>query len=338
MSTPTAAVVLLAGVLFGTTVSAADSPPTPTVEVSALDHVLLWTTDVDAATAALAVRLGFQVTAGGEFDDGIANRVVRFADETYVELLYFTRPAGQLEGDALAAFRYAERGTGANTFALSMADAAAMRRRLSGLGHALAPPTPDAYDPDGAGPLPAIREAWTTVAFEQPPLRASDLFFISYAYTRTPVQKADFAVLSAHPNGATRVSALWLLVEDAEAELRRLEGLGVRATHTRVSFPQIGARGISVQLDDDRILLLQPTGAGAAADALGARGPQLFGVSIETEALDRAQRLVQRGYRTKVERYEGLAGDAFLAPSRGDLGLVVEFHAARATASPAARR
>lgn len=337
MLKPIAAALLLAGAL-ATGAADADSPRLPSSGAgSALDHVLLWTTDVDRVTARLAVNLGFQVRPGGEFPDGVANRLVRFTDETFLELLYFTRPANQLEGGALEVFRYAEHGTGANSFALLTDDPEATRRHLSDLGQALAPPDPSTYDPDGSGQLQPLPQIWTTVAFVRSPLHASDLFFIRYSLPpRTSVQQADSAALSTHPNGAQRMSAVWLVVEDAEAELHRLERVGVGSATVPLNFPQVGARGFFVQVGDGRILVLQPAGPGIAAEALRERGPQLFGVSIETEALDRAQRLVQRGYGTDVERYQGPAGDAFLAPSRGDLGLVVEFHAAPATVSPPA--
>jgi hypothetical protein len=58
-------------------------------------------------------------------------------------------------------------------------------------------------------------------------------------------------------------------------------------------------------------------------------GPRVLGVSIGADDLGRAQRWAERGYETRLTRYRGLSGDAFLAPTREDLGLLIEFHAIR---------
>jgi len=320
---------LLAALLLS---AAAPPAPAPTAadpllgSGGGLDHVLVWTRDRDGVTAALAVKLGFQVRPGGDFGDGIANRLIRFADRTYLELLYFTRPSGELQGDALDSWRFTGRGTASNNFGLEVADVDATAAHLRAGDWALFPETPMTYDPDGPGPLPAEASRWRTVAFQTPPLAASDFFFIHYRpQTLTPEQEGDRLAFTRHPNGARRISAIWLLTRDLDADAARLRRIGFVQTGP-VALPHYGARGLRFAAARGSILLIAPAGAGEAATALAARGPQVFAISVETDDLGRARRIARRGYGAELETYAGPFGESFAAPTRSDLGLTIEFH------------
>ena len=52
----------------------------------------------------------------------------------------------------------------------------------------------------------------------------------------------------------------------------------------------------------------------------------IFAVSIAVTDLGRAQRFIERGYGESIKRYQGPMGEAISAPSRDQLGLIVEFH------------
>ena len=56
-------------------------------------------------------------------------------------------------------------------------------------------------------------------------------------------------------------------------------------------------------------------------------GARILGVSFGVSDLGRARRWVERGYERKLTTYRGLSGESFLAPTRDDLGLSIEFHA-----------
>lgn len=320
---------LLAALLLS---AAAQPAPAPTAadpllgSGGGLDHVLVWTRDRDGVTAALAMKLGFNVRPGGDFGDGIANRIVRFSDRTYLELLFFTRPESEMQGDARDAFRATDHGTLSNNFGLEVSDVDATAAQLRAAGLSLGPETPLTYDPDGPGPLPAQPARWRSIGFLRPPLASSDLFFINYR--RTPLtaeQEADLAVFTRHPNGARRISAIWLLTRDLDADAARLRRIGFVQTGP-VALPHYGARGLRFAAARGSILLIAPAGSGEAATALAARGPQVFAISVETDDLGRARRIVQRGYGAELETYAGPFGESFAAPTRSDLGLTIEFH------------
>ena len=323
---------LFAALLLVSATAAAQTRPAPTADPllgngGGLDHVLLWTREADRETATLSVKLGFQVRQGGDFGNGIANRLINFSDQTYLELLFFTRPASELEGGALEVYRFTERGPGANNFVAEISDIEATAAHLRSRGFALDPESPATFDPDGDGPRPAEPNLYRIVSFPTPPIASSDLFFIRYApFNPTAQQQADRLEFRRHPNGARRISAVWLLSASAEEEGARLMRIGF-VDAGPVVLPQVAARGRRFAAGRGSILVIEPSGAGQAAEALTARGPHFFAISVETGDLGRAQRLVQRGYGVAIEAYSGAFGESFIAPTQDDLGLRIEFHA-----------
>lgn len=321
---------MLTGVAMSIALAIAAAPihaEVPPVADRSPDHVLVWTRDVDKVTAILAVKLGFQVRPGGVFGDGVANRIVRFPNRSYLELLYFARPPDKLEGGAREDYAATAHGTLANNFGIQVADIDATARQLRDNGWKLDPEIPMTFDPDGPGPLPAQERTSRIVSFPNAPLTAADMFFIRYKQIElTPMQRADSEVFTRHPNGAVRISSVWLLSADPEVDAARLVHLGFARGEPFV-MAELGLRGLRFAAGTGSILLLKPSGPGSAADALAARGPQLYGVSIEVADLDRARRIVERGYGQKVTTYRGVADEAFAAPTYGELGVVIEFHA-----------
>jgi hypothetical protein len=317
------AVLLFALILiFGLALPAADATEASAGAVS-LDHALLWGRDIDQVTAVMTVKLGFQVRPGRN-PGGVANRYVRMADRSYIELEGITRPNPQMDPGMQADQAVLKGGPGSRTFGLrsSTLDAARMLLQHQGFDPTAifaASPT----DPDGAGPSKPPR--WRLFAFEHSPL-SSHLFFIDYAsIDPTPTRVADDDVAHEHPNSAQEVSALWLLSSNADADRNQLERMGF-SDATPVRMPQIAAQGYEVAVGQKHLFVLQPDGAGVAADALRKGGAQIVGISMGVAHLDRAKRWVERGYETKIDGYHGPLGDAFLAPTQDDLGLLMEFH------------
>jgi catechol 2,3-dioxygenase-like lactoylglutathione lyase family enzyme len=318
--------ILLALLLVACAPALAQSPAKPW-EAEGLDHIMLWTDDIDRTTSVFTVKLGFQVVPGGDFGDGVANRLLKIGDRSYLELLYTTRERSKLGASTRAQLEELGSGTGARIFAVHPRDIDQADRFLRSQGFAPDPPSSMTYDPDGAGPLPATPALWRSLSFPKSPFTFGDLFLINYAENAaTPEQRADRAVQREHPNGTAAWSSIWLLSSDVDADAKTFERMGF-ASRGAIDLPQIGARGIRLQVGPDTIALLTPQGDGLAAKALAQRGTHIIGLSLGVADIGLAQRIVQRGYGVKLARYAGAHGESFLAPTHGELGHFVEFHA-----------
>ncbi|WP_229678955.1 VOC family protein [Dyella caseinilytica] len=299
-------------------------------ETSSIDHILLWGRDIDQVTAVIAVKLGFQVRPGRD-PGGVANRYVRMSDGSYLELEGITSSHPDMDPGMRADQAVLRGGSGSRTFglrswALDQARAFLLQQGLSPTAIFSASPT----DPDGEGP--SMPPRWRLFAFEHQPL-SSNLFFIDYATGKvTPTRVSDDQVARTHPNSAQELSALWILSSDADADRKQFERMGFTGG-TRIQIPQISAHGYGVPVGQKRIFFLQPDGPGIAADALRKGGPQVLGISVGVADFDRAKRWIERGYGEELASYRGALGTSFLAPTQGDLGLLIEFHAVSETAT-----
>lgn len=312
--------------------SAADTHPLAgeVGQTSEIDHALLWGRSIDQVSSVMAMKLGFQVRPGRN-PEGVANRYVRFEDRSYLELFGIERPGAPMDPGMQADQVSLHGGPGARTFGLRSSILEQARAWLQAQGFAPTPiftASPD--DPDGDGPSKPPR--WRLFAFERPAL-SSHLFYIDYSTLEaTPARVVDTRVAHEQPNGARALSGIWLLSSDADADRKLFERMGFGGA-TPIRFPQVAAQGYCIPVGNKQLLALQPAGSGIAAQALRNGGPQLLGVSIEVQDIDRAQRRVERGYDTTMSRYRSAQGDAFLAPTQADLGLLVEFHASRPKAA-----
>ena len=317
--------ILLASAMVLSLGVAQAAPPAPAP--TRLDHILLWGHGIDQVTAVMAVKLGFQVRPGRD-PGGVANRYVRLADSSFLELLGITKPDPEFDPGMKEDQQALKGGPGARTFGFRSTALDAIHGSLQELDYAV---TPFFSGPDAAKP------GWRLFAFERAPL-SSNTFFIDYAADYAPDQADpanadDHRVTREHPNSARELSSIWLLSADADADRRQLERMGFGHA-VPVALPEVGAKGYCVPVGPTALLALQPDGAGIAAEAMASGGPRILGVSIGADDLGRAQRWAERGYETRLTRYRGLSGDAFLAPTREDLGLLIEFHAIRTGTAP----
>jgi hypothetical protein len=289
-----------------------------------LDHILLWGRTIDQATAIMTVKLGFQVKPGRD-PSGVANRYIRLADASFIEMLGITRPNPEMDPGSQADQASLRGGAGARSFGIHSSALEAARAVLQQSDFGVTPVfAAAADDPDGGGPTAPRR--WRLFAFDPQPL-SSSTFLIDYAPPRSDAASvSDLSSAREHPNSARALSAIWLLSADADKDRRQLARMGF-ADARPVHLTQIAAHGFCVKIGPSSLLALQPDGPGVADDALKSSGPQILGVSIAVADLGRAQRLVERGYEQALTRYSGLLGDSFLAPTRDDLGMLVEFHA-----------
>lgn len=293
------------------------APSTPTAR---LDHILLWGRGIDQTTAVMAVKLGFQVRPGHD-PGGVANRYIRFADSSFIELLGITRPNPAFDPGMKEDQQALKGAPGSRTFGFRTSSLDTIHRSLAALHYAV---TPFFSGPDSAKP------GWRLFAFDRAPL-SSNTFFIDYAKGYAPDQfdpgnADDYRVTREHPNGARELSSIWLVSADADADRRQLEKMGFgHAVPTKL--PALGAEGFCVPVGPTALLLLQPDGEGLARQTMAHGGPRVLGVSFGVTDLGRARRWVERGYERTLTTYRGLSGESFLAPTGDDLGLSIEFHA-----------
>ena len=310
-------------------VRAATPPAAPVTPPARLDHILLWGRGIDQVTAVMAVKLGFQVRPGRD-PGGVANRYIRLADSSFIELLGITRPNPDFDPGMKEDQQALKGGPGSRTFGFRTSSLEAVHRSLQALHYAV---TPFFAGPDSAKP------GWRLFAFDRAPL-SSNTFFIDYAADYAPDQfdpgnAADHRVSREHPNGARELSSIWLVSGDAEADRRQLERMGFGHA-VPVKLTAVGAKGFCVPVGPTALLALQPDGAGLAAKIMAEGGPRILGVSFGVSDLGRAQRWVERGYERALPTYHGLWGESVLAPSQDDLGLSIEFHAMQPARSPCA--
>jgi hypothetical protein len=301
--------------------------PAPAPSPTRLDHILLWGRGIDQVTAVMAVKLGFQVRPGHD-PSGVANRYVRLADSSFIEVLGITRPDPVFDPGMKEDQQALKGGPGSRSFGFRSSDLDAIYSRLNAANYAV---TPFFKGPDSAKP------GWRLFAFDRAPL-SSNTFFIDYAHDYAPDQYDpanvnDYQVTRDHPNGARELSAIWLVSGDANADRTQLEKMGFGHA-VPVDLPQLGATGFCIPVGPTALLALQPKGAGIAAETMAGGGPRILGVSIGVTDLGRAQRWVERGYERALTTYRGLSGESFLAPTRDDLGLSIEFHAMSSSSAP----
>ncbi|MCA1953253.1 MAG: VOC family protein [Hyphomicrobiales bacterium] len=180
----------------------------------ALDHLVIGSPDLDAAGALLA-RLGFVVGGRNRHPWGTANRIIQFADETFLELITVAEPAaipphapglfsfGAFVRDALA------RAPGLSMLALKSADARADCAAFAAAG--IGGFAPFDFARKGIGPDGGEAELAFSLAFAADPAMPECGFFT--CQQRRPENFWSKAA-QAHPNGALGLVRVTLVSEN----------------------------------------------------------------------------------------------------------------------------
>jgi len=301
--------------------------PAPATAGARLDHILLWGRGIDQVTSVMSVKLGFQVRPGHD-TDGVANRYIRFADSSFIELLGITGPDPKFDPGMKEDQQALKGGPGSRTFGFRSSSLDAIHQSLQALKYAV---TPFFSGPDSAKP------GWRLFAFDRAPL-SSNTFFIDYASNYAPDQfdpanADDYRITREHPNGARELTSIWLVSGNAEADRHELEKMGFGHA-VPVKLPAVAAAGFCVPVGPTALLLLQPDGAGLAEQTMTHGGPRILAVSFGVSDVERARRWAERGYERSLPTYRGQWGESVLAPTQEDLGLFIEFHAMKANNAP----
>ncbi len=209
--------------------------------ITAIDHVVILVKDLDAAIADYST-LGFIVAPGGTHADGAThNALVVFADDSYLELIAFRRPAPEHHW-----WRHVADGEGLIDFALLPSAIAEDVAAAQARGLALEGPISGGRQrPDG------VRVAWQTARPDTP-----DLPFLCGDVTPREL-RVPGGSLREHPNGVAGIAGLAVLTSDLPATAGRYRAL-----------LGVDAAGPAFTVGGATILLTQP-----AADPLPA-GPR----------------------------------------------------------------
>ena len=181
-------------------------------------------------------------------------------------------------------------------------------------------PGAEAYDPDGpSGPREPVVNQWRFMFLEDNSIPGVP-FFVEYNFPPNSRRAAP-----EHPNGATRISSVWILVNNlaaARAAYRRAHF----AEKESVTLPHLGAEGILLDAGEGEILLLAPHSTSPLAMQLQRRGDHVVGMSIEVSNLGAAEQLIEERLEQDLARHQGRFGTSFLVPSLEPLGVLLEFH------------
>jgi catechol 2,3-dioxygenase-like lactoylglutathione lyase family enzyme len=211
--------------------------------ISAIDHIVILVNDLAAAIDDYT-KLGFTVMPGGEHTGGAThNALVIFADDAYLELIAFKRPAPEHHW-----YRQAAIGEGIIDFALLPtlieADLAAARER----GLAIEGPIAGGrLRPDGQ------QVAWQTGRASTP-----DLPFLCGDVTPRAL-RVPIGDVRAHANGVSGVANLTVVVADLGASVSRYRALlGASEREVSHSAQLEGARQAVFALGDTTLTLAAP--------------------------------------------------------------------------------
>ncbi|BDU20004.1 VOC family protein [Dyella sp. GSA-30] len=193
--------------LFGTQNTGAEPNETP--PAAGLSHVPVAVKNLSEASADFA-RLGFVLKPGHLHDDGIQNNHVKFPDGTEIELISASRTVDSITASYVT---FLARGDGPAFLALYAPD---LQRVAAWLDKAQ---------------LQYTREDGLISLAENGP--HPDIFFAGLNHSPT-----DLPRYFQHPNGATRLLAVWMVGKDFVAERSLFRGLGATSATSVTRMPK----------------------------------------------------------------------------------------------------
>ncbi len=248
-----------------------------------LNHVSVVVHDLAAVQALFRDRLGFNVQFGGRFPQGVENAGIDFPNHTYLEFLGVYDPAKAASTDVAAALKDHEGAIGVGLETDSAAHALEVLRE-----HDISAKIETTTDADYDEPGEKASGTWIWREIDLPGAIPGGPFFIEYNRAdqaarakADPAAQRKRALERTHPNGALRLSAVWIAVHDLGAGVKAYQSLGLTSGPS-VDFPELSATGRTIVAGTGRLLLLAPKpGVGPVADFLASRGEGIMGVTIE---------------------------------------------------------
>lgn len=291
-----------------------------------VDHVVVAVRDLATSERFFFDTLCFSAGQRAQFS-GLENRVVWFADTTYLELLT-VRDREQAINLMPELPGFLDRGEGAIYVGLAVSSADTAAEFLVSRGFQVTGPTGGTVPFEGLEEVPPVM--WRYVVFREPVVPANAIFFLEYEQAVLEQLSAEYPDLSPtrfveHANGALGLEAVWMAVEDSRAATRAYQSVGLPMGR-RLDVPSLGAEANEIRAGKGAILLLWPSDeGGAVASFLAEHGEGVMGVSIEVRDLDRALMIVEFHTDLELVPYEGPYGRSILIPGNLARGVWIEF-------------
>jgi catechol 2,3-dioxygenase-like lactoylglutathione lyase family enzyme len=259
--------------------------------ITRFDHAVIAVRDLEAAIQQYQ-KLGFEVRPGGKHTGrGTYNAIIRFGLD-YLELISIydkqELSARELSGSTLADFLERNEG-GLVGYALAAQGIQQEAERLEQAGvEAEGPFAMQRQRPDGRV------LSWRLLVPGGTPWRRPWPFVIQW--DAPDEQRLTWEQPGHHPNGATGVAGVRVLVRDLDAAAALYQNQLGLALSGRDEARGVGAHRATFQLGSLRIELLAPAGAGMVQDGLDAQGEGVFELLLTTRDMNQAlTTLAQQG-------------------------------------------
>lgn len=278
--------------------------------ISGFDHAVIAVRDLDLAVAAYR-DLGFECSFGGRHAGrGTHNAIVAFG-QGYIELIgvHDEAMARACGGNVLDLVRYlGDRGDGPLGFAFATSDLGALRIRWTSQDQAT--PMPEVVPMERTRP-DGIRLTWRLLIPGGSAWRKPWPFFIRWDDTPGR-QRMEAERLTSHPNGASRVAGISVVVRSlAEVLFLYRDVMGLTIVEEPAYDVEVGAERVRLEINGFQVDLLEPAGSGPARAALDQDGEGLFQIDLEVSDLPNA------AVWTAAER---LNSGTLLVPQRASCG------------------
>lgn len=283
-----------------------------------LDHVLVWARDGAAGEAFLRDRLGFRLTElPGDYGAGIANKLIWFRNLSFIEFLWLADP-DLTRDEAPAEYAFVSLRNGSNAFGLQVTDVDAAHAAFEQAALRPLLPSSETYDFDGPdGPLPPEPSRWRFMFLESGSLPGNP-FFVDYNLPHDADEPR-----SDQPNGARRISSVWILVDDVDAATAAYQKAGF-SSRGRVDVPGVGT-GVALGAGEGEMLLVSPVDE-TQRQRLEQFGPHVVGFSVEVDSLAVTRRLLEEKLGHSLPLFTGAYGTSVRPPTLVELGVHIEFH------------
>jgi catechol-2,3-dioxygenase len=297
-----ATLMLMTAIASHTAIQIQAVPPVPTRSTASLEHVVIAVRDLAVATTSYE-RLGFTVTPGGSHPSGgTTGNGVFFSNGTYLELLTFydREKAADLA-------KFLEQREGPRGIAVEVSSAPAIRDALQAAGIEGTEPTKGKWESSS----PVTKE-WLTI--DPKPALPGNIFFIDYL-------KAS----QSHPNTATGIRSVWVMVKTLRETTRTFERLGF-SVGEQIQAPRFGAVAQEVTLGKASLMLMianeKQTERQADEDAADSG---IVCLSIMVQDLEATRAVIKARSGRTLDVYKGIYGDSVSIPANLTHGIAIEF-------------